>query len=56
VGVDHYLPAMQAALWHFLTDFVRKSIRPVKNLKEKDDVLAWLSVWSKVQIICIWFS
>jgi len=21
-----------------------------------DVVLAWLSVWSKVQIICIWFS
>jgi len=21
-----------------------------------DEVLAWLSVWSKVQMICIWFS
>jgi len=21
-----------------------------------DEVLAWLSVWSEVQMICIWFS
>jgi len=25
-----------------------------KNLS--DEVLAWLFVWSKVQMICIWFS
>jgi len=24
--------------------------------KMSDDVLAWLSVWSKVQTICIWSS
>jgi len=31
---------------------VRKSIRPAKKLT--DEVLEWLSVWSKVQMICIW--
>jgi len=29
---------------------VRKSIRP------SDEVLVWLSVWSEVQIVCIWSS
>jgi len=24
--------------------------------KMSDEVLAWLSVWSKVQMICIWSS
>jgi len=24
--------------------------------KLSDEVLAWLSVWSEVQMICIWFS
>jgi len=24
--------------------------------KNMSDILAWLSVWSEVQIICIWFS
>jgi len=32
----------------------RRSIRPVKKLS--GEVLAWLSVWSKVQMICIWSS
>jgi len=32
----------------------RKSIRPVKIWS--DDVLAWLSVCSEVQMICMWFS
>ena len=32
--------------------WVRKGIRPVKKLSDK--VLAWLSIWSKVQMICIW--
>jgi len=48
-------------LWSFgafsaLTLFVgtRKSIWPVKN--ESVEVLAWLSVWSDVQMICIWSS
>ena len=31
-----------------------KSTQPVKNLS--DAVLAWLSVWSNMQITCIWFS
>jgi len=33
---------------------VGKSIQPVKKLS--DEVLAWLSVWSVVQMICIWSS
>jgi len=33
-------------------DQARKSIRPVKKLS--DGVLVWLSVWSVVQMICIW--
>jgi len=33
---------------------VRKSIRPVKKLS--DEVLMWLSLWSKAQIVCIWSS
>jgi len=32
----------------------RKGIWPVKKLS--DEVMAWLSVWSKVQMICIWSS
>jgi len=33
---------------------VRKRMRPVKNLS--DEVLAWLSVWSELQTICMWSS
>jgi len=33
---------------------IRKSIRPVMKLS--DEVLLWLSVWSKVQIVYIWSS
>ena len=32
----------------------RKSIRPVKNWV--NEVLEWLSLWSKVQMICLWSS
>ena len=32
----------------------RKGIRPVKIWS--DEVMAWLSVWSEVQMICLWFS
>ena len=38
-------------LWHCWLG-TRKSIRPAKKLS--DDVLVWLSVWSEVQIVCIW--
>ena len=31
---------------------VKKGIQPIKN----DEVLAWLSVWSEEQMICIWSS
>ena len=40
-------------LWHCWLG-VRKSIRPVKTLS--DQLLAWLSVWGEVQMICIWSS
>jgi len=42
-----------SVLWHYWFG-VRKSIRPVISLS--DVVLAGLSVWSEVQLICIWFS
>ena len=32
----------------------RKGIQPVKTWVMSDDMLAWLSVWSEVQMICIW--
>ena len=44
---------LSLVLWHCWLGG-RKGIRPVKIWS--DEVLAWLSVWSKVQIICIWFS
>jgi len=33
-----------------------KGIRPVKHCLMTDEVLAWLSVWSEAQMICIWSS
>ena len=33
---------------------VGKSSWPVKKLS--DELLVWLSVWSEVQIVCIWKS
>ena len=41
-----------SVLWHCWLG-VREDIRPIKL---SDEVLAWLSVWSKVQMICIWSS
>jgi len=41
---------LPSVLWHCWLS-IRKSIRPVKN-----SVMRRLSVWSKVQIICIWSS
>jgi len=43
-------PPMPSVLWHCWLGG-RKGIRPVK--KQSGGVLAWLSVWSDVQI-CIW--
>ena len=43
---------LRSVLWHCRLG-VRKNIRPVKM---SDEVLAWLSVWSEVQIVCIWSS
>jgi len=42
---------MPAVLWHCWLGS-RKGIQPVKT----GEVLAWLSVWSKVQMICKWSS
>ena len=44
---------MPSVLWRCWLG-VRKGIRPGKNLS--DEVLAWLSVWSEMQMTCIWFS
>jgi len=46
----HFLPSVLWRCW--LGD--RKGIRPVKKLS--GEVLAWLSVWSEVQVICMWSS
>ena len=43
-----YVPSVLRYCWLG----TRKTIRPVKNLRV--EVLVWLSVWSKVQIDCIW--
>jgi len=43
---------LHSVLWHCWLH-VRKNMQPVK-LSHK--VLAWLSVWSKVHMICIWSS
>jgi len=45
--IHHKMPSV---LWHCWLG-IRKSIRPVRNLS--DEVLAWLSVWSEMQRICI---
>ena len=41
-------------VWPSMLLGCRKSTRPIKNLT--DEVLAWLSVWSDVQMTCIWFN
>ena len=43
---------MPSVLWHCWFD-IKKSIRLAKL---EWWVLVWLSVWSEVQIVCIWFS
>ena len=53
-GVVHSLwLAVPSLLWHCWLD-VGRSMRPVKKLS--DEVLVRLSVWSEVQIACIWSS
>jgi len=43
---------MPSVIWHCWLGG-RKGIRPEK---QSNEVLAWLSVWSEVQMICIWCS
>jgi len=43
---------LASVFWHCWLG-IRESIRPVENWG-RDEVLKWLSVWSKVQMICIW--
>jgi len=42
-----------SVLWHCWLG-IKKSIRHVKKLS--NEILAWLSVWTDVQMICIWSS
>ena len=49
---DFVTEILPSVLWHCWLG-VRKSIWPVKL---SDEVLMWLSVWNKVQIVCIWSS
>ena len=44
---------LSSVLWHCWMG-LRKSILPVRKLS--DEVLAWLSVWREVQVICMWSS
>jgi len=53
VTISHNSVSVSSVLWHYWLG-IRKSIRPVKKLNY--EVLAWLSVCSKVQMICIWSS
>ena len=50
IYTDSVVPSVLWCCW--LGD--RKSVQPVKNLS--DEVLAWLSVWSEVQMTCVWSS
>ena len=50
-GIYGLLPSV---LWHCWLG-IRKSIQPVK-IEWWGQLLAWLSVWSEVQIVCIWSS
>jgi len=44
---------MPSVLWHCWLS-IMNSIWPIKKLS--DELLAWLSVWNEVQMICIWSS
>jgi len=48
-----YVQCLPSVLWRCWLG-VRKNIHPVNKLS--DEVLAWLSVWSEVQMIYIWSS
>jgi len=48
---DVLTPYTSSVLWHCWLGG-RKSVWPVKKLS--NGMLVWLSVWSKVQMICIW--
>jgi len=39
-----------------LTPLVGRQTEHLACKKLSDEVLAWLSVWSEVQMICIWSS
>ena len=47
--IREHIPNAILCLGHYQFG-VRKSIQPVKL---SDEVLVWLYVWSKVQIVCI---
>jgi len=49
----HHASFLRSVLWHYWLG-IRKSVWPVKKLS--DEMLARLSVWSMVQMICIWSS
>jgi len=49
-GWHRCLPSVLSRCWLC----VRKSSQSVKKLS--DEVLAWLSIWSEVQMICVWSS
>jgi len=51
-----YLVAASALAFSTLTLLVGRQEEHPTCKKMSDEVLAWLSVWNKVQMICIWSS
>jgi len=49
------MPALAGALSALTLLVGRQEEHPVCK-KLSDEVLAWLSAWSEVQIVCIWSS
>jgi len=69
ITADYQVNELTSSLWvsyiHFspkklvfsaLTLLVGHQEEHLACKKLSDEVLAWLSVWSEVQMICIWFS
>jgi len=50
------MPEIVLIAFSALTLLVERQEEHPAYKKLTDDVLAWLSVWSEVQVICIWSS
>ena len=52
----HYFSALHCCAFIALTLLVGRQEEHPAYKKYSDEVLMWLSVWSEVQIVCIWSS